>query len=87
MYVDTSIDAVSPSSLPADDLADLARFFKALSEPTRLRVVLALTDECRPVSDIAHATGLPQPSVSHHLRILRDAGVARPDRKGNQVYY
>ena len=87
MYVDTSIDAVSRSSVPADDLADLARFFKALSEPTRLRVVLALTDECRPVSDIAHATGLPQPSVSHHLRILRDAGIARPDRKGNQVYY
>lgn len=87
MYVDTSIYAASSAPVPADELADLARFFKALSEPTRLRVVLALTDECRPVSDIAHATGLPQPSVSHHLRILRDAGIARPDRKGNQVYY
>jgi DNA-binding transcriptional ArsR family regulator len=68
-------------------LEPLARFFKALTEPTRLRVVLALTDECRPVSHVAESTGLPQPLVSHHLRILRDAGVARPDRRGNQVYY
>ena len=69
------------------DFERLGRFFKALSEPTRLRVVFALSDECRPVSEIARATGLPQPSVSHHLRVLRDAGIARPDRKGNQVYY
>lgn len=85
MYVDTSIritDAVSYA-----ELEKLCRFFKALSEPTRLRVALALSDECHPVSEVAAATGLPQPSVSHHLRILRDAGIARPDRKGNQVYY
>ncbi len=69
------------------DFERLGRFFKALSEPTRLRVVFALSDECRPVSEIAQATCLPQPSVSHHLRVLRDAGIARPDRKGNQVYY
>ena len=32
-------------------------------------------------------TGLPQPLVSHHLRILRDAGIARPERRGAYVYY
>ena len=85
MYVDTSIEPTDATSLTEPER--LSRFFKALSEPTRLRVVLALTGECRPVSEIAAATGLPQPSVSHHLRILRDAGIARPDRKGNQVYY
>ncbi|MCZ7664356.1 MAG: metalloregulator ArsR/SmtB family transcription factor [Thermoleophilia bacterium] len=65
----------------------LARIFKALSEPARLRIVLALSDDCRPVSDVVEATGLPQPLVSHHLRILRDAGVAQPDRRGGFVYY
>jgi len=80
--------AGSAASTPSrPELDRLSRFFKALSEPTRLGVLLALTDECRPVSDIAAATGLPQPSVSHHLRILRDAGIARPERKGNQVFY
>jgi ArsR family transcriptional regulator len=65
----------------------LAAFFKALSEPTRLRMVLALSDDCRPVSDVAEATGIPQPLVSHHLRILRDAGLARAERRGSFVYY
>lgn len=97
MYVDTSIEAEATDSssgarhdaaTPAEtQLKPLARFFKALSEPTRLRVVLALTEECRPVSAVAQATGLPQPLVSHHLRILRDAGIAKPDRRGNQVFY
>lgn len=87
MYVDISItpdQGVPPESAHLDLLS---RFFKALSEPTRLRVVLALTNECRPVSSVAEATGLPQPLVSHHLRILRDAGIAKPDRRGNHVYY
>jgi DNA-binding transcriptional ArsR family regulator len=79
MYVDTFISSLSPEPV--------SRFFKALSEPARLRIVVALTDECRPVSDIVEATGLPQPLVSHHLRILRDTGIARPERRGAYVYY
>jgi DNA-binding transcriptional ArsR family regulator len=86
MYVDTFIRPPQPSP-ENTELERLARFFKAMSEPTRLKIVLALTDECRPVSEIARATGFPQPLVSHHLRILRDADVARPDRRGNQVFY
>ena len=65
----------------------LARFFKALSEPARLRIVLALSDECRPVTDVVTLTGLPQPLVSHHLRILRETGIAQPQRRGSFVYY
>jgi ArsR family transcriptional regulator len=68
-------------------VAELAALFKALSEPARLSIVLALSDECRPVSAVVEATGLPQPLVSHHLRVLRDAGVARADRRGAYVYY
>jgi DNA-binding transcriptional ArsR family regulator len=76
-----------PAAGGAPGQAALARFFKVLSEPTRLRVLLALTDDCRAVTDIASCTGLPQPLVSHHLRILRDAGLARPDRRGSFVFY
>lgn len=74
-------------ALDGTPVTELAALFKALSEPARLSIVLALSDECRPVSDVVAATGLPQPLVSHHLRILRDAGVARPDRRGAYVYY
>ena len=79
MYLDASITG--------QPVVELAALFKALSEPARLSIVLALSDECRPVSDVVEATGLPQPLVSHHLRVLRDAGVARPDRRGAYVYY
>lgn len=75
------------SSISQADAVALSRFFKVLSEPARLRIVLALSDECRPVSDVVDTTGIPQPLVSHHLRILRDAGIARPDRRGPYVYY
>jgi ArsR family transcriptional regulator len=82
MYLDVSIPAVG-----GPPVVELAGLFKALSEPARLNIVLALSDECRPVSDVVAATGLPQPLVSHHLRILRDAGIARADRRGAYVYY
>jgi len=79
MYLDNSIDVLAAE--------ELARFFKALAEPARVRIVLALSDECRPVSHVVERTGLPQPLVSHHLRILREAGIARPQRQGAFVYY
>jgi DNA-binding transcriptional ArsR family regulator len=81
MYLDI------PSHGPDVPDRQLARFFKALSEPARLRIVLALSDECRPVSDVVALTGLAQPLVSHHLRILREAGIAQPQRRGSFVYY
>lgn len=81
------MDAATVSVMAGADVAELARFLKTLSEPARLAVVLALTNECRPVSEVVEATGLPQPLVSHHLRILRDAGVARAERRGAFVYY
>lgn len=64
-----------------------ARILKVLAEPNRMRVVQALTLECRSVSEIVAEVGLSQPLTSHHLRILRDAGVARQDRRGSYVYY
>jgi len=65
----------------------LGRVLKVLSEPSRLRILCSLGLECRPVTDIVNATGLSQTNVSFHLRILREAGLVRPERRGPFIYY
>ena len=68
-------------------LETVAALFKILSDPTRLRIVEALTLECESVSAIIELTGLSQPLVSHHLRVLREHGLARAERRGAFTYY
>ena len=70
--------------LPLENIAGL---FRILSDPTRLKIVRVLTLECRSVSAIVRATGLAQPLVSHHLRILREHGLARAEPRGGLTYY
>jgi ArsR family transcriptional regulator len=65
----------------------IAEGFQTLGEPARLRILQALTADCRSVSDIVVQVGLPQPLVSHHLRILRDRGFARAERRGAFTFY
>lgn len=55
---------------------------KVLGEPNRLRILCILGFECRPVTDIINATGLGQTNVSFHLRVLREAGFVRTERRG-----
>lgn len=66
---------------------DLARLFKTLAEPARLKIVIALSEECRSVSSVVSLTGLTQPTVSRHLAALRSERVVRGQRVGNFVYY
>ena len=68
-------------------LKNTASLFKTLSDVTRLRIIEALTLECESVSAIIELTGLSQPLVSHHLRVLRDSGLARTERRGAFTYY
>lgn len=65
----------------------LSEYFKLLSEPNRLKILCSLGLECRPVSDVVNATGMSQTNVSFHLRILREAGLVRPERRGSFIYY
>ena len=69
------------------EAAELAELLQALGDPTRLRILSVLDTACVPVGAIAQATGLRQPAVSHHLRVLRDRGLVRPERRGAYVYY
>ena len=66
----------------------LAAVFKALADPTRVSIVnrLASGEECC-VCDLTEAFALSQPTVSHHLRILRDAGLVKAERRGTWAYY
>ena len=74
--------------MPADAATRLATTFKALADPTRVSIVnrLACTDECC-VCDLTETFDLSQPTVSHHLRILRDAGLVEAERRGTWAYY
>ncbi len=67
---------------------ELAARFKALADPTRVGIVnrLAATDECC-VCDLTGAFELSQPTISHHLRQLREAGLVEASRRGTWAYY
>ncbi|HEU0074057.1 MAG TPA: metalloregulator ArsR/SmtB family transcription factor [Dehalococcoidia bacterium] len=58
-----------------------------LADPTRLNILRILTEDCQHVSDIVKSTGLPQPLVSHHLRVLRGHGLANSQRQGKYTTY
>lgn len=75
-------------ALSDDDRAKLASRFKALADPTRVAIVnrLAGADEIC-VCVFVEELGLAQPTVSHHLRILREAGLVEVDRRGTWAFY
>ena len=61
--------------------------FNAVAEPRRRDILDYLAPRARPVGDIVIALGLAQPSVSKHLRVLRDVGLVEVRREGRQVFY
>ncbi len=65
----------------------LERLFRVLGDQSRLRILQAVREGERSVSEILERTGLPQTLASFHLRILREAGVLRGERRGPFVYY
>ena len=67
---------------------DLAATFKALADPTRVAIISRLASgEACCVCDLTGAFDLSQPTVSHHLRILRDAGLVEAERRGTFAFY
>jgi DNA-binding transcriptional ArsR family regulator len=64
-----------------------ADLFKALSSPVRLAIVDLLVTQPRAVHQLVELTGLTQPHVSQHLRVLRQAGVVRGVRHGREIAY
>ena len=79
-----------PDTEPLDsgEAEALAARFKALADPTRVAIVnrLAAADEVC-VCDFVAALDLAQPTVSHHLKVLRDAGLVESSRRGTWAFY
>ena len=71
----------------AEDVRAVATLSGLLGRPTRVRMVCLLAGGERTVGDLCAALGLPQPTVSHHLGLLRRGGVLDCRRAGKQVYY
>ena len=65
----------------------VASYFSVLSEPTRLRIMHAICETEKPVSQIVEEIGSTQTNVSRHLSLMFRAGVLSRRKEGNQVYY
>jgi DNA-binding transcriptional ArsR family regulator len=70
------------------DWAPLGRFFSALGDPYRQKILLIFEPgEELCVNEIARLFSLSRPAVSHHLKVLRDAGLLVSEKRGKEVYY
>ena len=80
----------SPGSPPlgAAERVELAARFKALADPTRVAILSMLSAESEVcVCVLTDELGLSQPTISHHLRILREAGLVEATRRGTWAFY
>ncbi len=74
--------------LPAEQAEALAARFKALADPTRVAILNCLAragEAC--VCNLVDGFELSQPTVSHHLKLLREAGLIEAERRGTWAYY
>jgi ArsR family transcriptional regulator, arsenate/arsenite/antimonite-responsive transcriptional repressor len=87
---DTCCSPLSDSPLSADEAVELASRLKALADPGRLRLVsllLASDDQEACTCDLTEPLGLSQPTVSHHLKKLAEAGIVTGERRGVWTHY
>lgn len=78
----------SEAPLGPDEAAALADALKALADPARLRLVSIISscgEAC--VCDLQESLGLSQPTISHHLKVLTEAGVLTREQRGRWAYY
>ena len=92
----TTMDAVVACCVPLsaevlndEQAAATAALFKALGDPARVRIVNALATSREPVCacEFEPALGLSQPTVSHHLKKLTDAGLLEREQRGRWAYF
>jgi ArsR family transcriptional regulator len=87
---DACCEPLAASPLSATDALVPAKMFKALGEPVRLRLMSMIAshaggEAC--VCDLTDTFDLSQPTISHHLKVLKDSGLVTSERRGTWVYY
>ena len=70
-----------------DESIDTVEFAKAIADETRQKIMAICCCELLSVNDIVADINVAQPTVSHHLKILKTAGLVRSERRGKQVLY
>ncbi|HVO87381.1 MAG TPA: metalloregulator ArsR/SmtB family transcription factor [Casimicrobiaceae bacterium] len=73
--------------MPVEALEQVAAYFQALSEPTRLQILNLLRDGERNVGDLARLCGYTAANISRHLALLMQHGLVERESRGNAVYY
>lgn len=79
----------APPPLPETDRERMVATFRALGDPSRLEIFRLLAAQDAPVCacDVVDGFALSQPTVSHHLRILREAGLVTVEKRGVWAWY
>jgi ArsR family transcriptional regulator, arsenate/arsenite/antimonite-responsive transcriptional repressor len=75
------------ATAPPGSTDQMAQGFRALGEPTRLRILDLLAGGERCVCDVVDQMDIPQPLLSHHLKALREAGFVHARKQGRWMYY
>lgn len=70
-----------------EQIDDMSKFFKALSDSTRLKIVLAISNGEICVNDIANTIGMTKSAVSHQLSYLKNLRLIKSRKDGKEVYY
>ncbi len=81
------IEKVKKEALSDETAFELAQFFQALSDTTRVKIISALAHQELCVCDLANLLGLSVSAVSHQLRMLRNLRLVKLRREGRMVYY
>jgi ArsR family transcriptional regulator len=82
--------SVLRTRLGRDDAAELATAFKAIADPGRLRLLSFIAAQRNAEACVCHLIeplGLSQPTVSHHLKVLTEAGLLERERRGTWMFY
>lgn len=85
--VDRSTPCLLMENLSPEALTQVAAYFQALSEPTRLQILNLLRREQKSVGELAAATGYSTANVSRHLALLAQHGLLARESRGTSVYY
>ena len=87
-YVDEGRCHTAIANMPADEMVNaLAETFRVLSDPTRIRIIAALSQQELCVCDLAKILGLTGSAVSHQLRLLRGQRLVKYRKEGKIAYY
>ncbi len=87
-YIDEErVHAIAPHIVDGLTATRLAELFQALGDPTRVRIISALSRAELCVCDLAASLGMSQSAISHQLRLLRSLRLVRGTKRGRMVYY